>query len=420
MGFIETTSAPFVKLTVAGSVEIGTGDLISFDWKSFMNGGYIIRVSIIDPYLNFLQSLFVIDDQLRDMRNHATPVTFQIGWVGDKGQKSDILLANLVDIRATGRSNGAVVEFIAIDPPSWWLNAGTGDGKVYKGKISSVINQVVQEFSRGNVEAEVSETNDNPENYWPMMRQDPKTFIKSLLEWSASGGSREHTGWITASDGDTKLSKPKIIIKEQHKLTPSNLGTYNVMGLDDNANDMLGFEFASDAFLTVFQTRLTTQGISAVSGQYIDQSTNEDVAAIRDENTDKKYNARTENFQSYQKPTDKWATSILAVPEFNGAEIGLKYKDYIGGRARSRFMAMLPYVMRLKVQCPGNAKLTSSTKLGVSYVTLIWAGARQDHYFLNGNWMVYGFHHNISNKKGWHTDMYLYRFDYNASAQRIP
>jgi hypothetical protein len=383
-----------------------------------MNGGYIIRAVIADGYLKVLTDLFVTNDYLRNMRKGPTEVTFQIGWQGTEGPKSDTYLAYLVDVRAIGTGNNAGMEFIAIDPPSWFLNAGKGDGRVYKGKVSDVIKQVVNDYSGGKVTPEVSDTKDNPENRWWMMRMDPKTFIKSMLDWSCTMCNKQ-TAWITASDGNTSQAQPRIIIKEQADLTPNNLGIINCTSTNDDTGDLIKFDFASDAIITEYQTKLVTQSISSVSGQYIDKKSDKQHAVVDDDDTGNKFNARTDAEHSYKKPDGEYSTSIMAIPELPGREMGLKYQDYVDGRARGRFMSMLPFAMRLKATVRGSPTLTKSTELGVSTLTLKWSGSFLPNFFMGGNWMYYGFHHRFRPGQ-YETDVYLYRFDYDAAARQIP
>jgi hypothetical protein len=411
---LKSASAPFVKLAIEGE-EFAHDRFQAFEWKSFMNGGYIIRCMVADPYLKSLHNLFVTKKYLANMRKKPTKAVFQIGWQKD-GQKADPYLSYLVDVRAHGIADNAMIEFIAIDPPSWWLNAGKGDGRVFTGSVSDVIKQVIAEYAPG-ITSDVSKTLDNPKGKWAMMRMDPKTFIRSLLDWSCSlVDDKKKTAWITASDSDS--SNSKIIIKVQAEMPYKDVGIIAIT--DTRSGTLHRFEFASDALITEYQSQLVTQGISSVSGKFIDKKTNPKEAVVQDDNTAGKLNARIDQEHSYNKPAGlEYSTSVMSVPELAGGEMNKKYVDYIDGRARLRFISMLPFVMRIKVTIRGDVRFTKSVELGVSTVKLQWTGVSETTFLMSSFWMLYGFHHRVR-PGDWETDVYLYRFDWDAAAEKKP
>lgn len=418
----KTTPVPFVEFHLNGGKDIGAKQsqtyLREFEWSSFMNGGYVIRATFHDPYLTILRDIYVTDGFLQNMRKRPTPVTVKIGWRNPVTEESETHTAYLVDIKVTsgGTPNNAGIEIIAIDPPSWLLNAGKGDGIVFKGNVGSVIEQVVNRYAP-NIKCEVSKTTDSSEGRWPMMRQDPKTFISSLIDWAASV-TEGKSSWIVCSDG----RDPKVIIKAQSEMESRDLGVINCNMLNGEVGELQSWELASDAIITQYQARLVSQGISAVSGQYIDKIVDADNAVVKDENTGSKVNTNIGPDRGFSKPQGEWGTSIMAIPELNGREMGKNYTEYLDGRARTRFMAMLPFVMRLKIRVYGKPKITLSNDLGVSKIYLKWQGTDEPAaFFLSGNWLVYGFHHRIaiSPETFFFTDLYLYRIDHDAVAKKV-
>ena len=284
---------------------------------------------------------------------------------------------------------------------------------MYEGNVSKVIKEVVNEYAPG-IELEISETDDNETNVWPMMRQDPKTFIQSLLDWSSSlVGQKQASAWIVASVDE------KIVIKQLHELESQNLGVFTASFSTKN-NDLKDFHLVSNVFVANIQTELITHGISAVSGKYLDRQTTEEFTVISDENTSSKINTKINSKLGFNKPEGDRSTSIMAVPELNGGEIGIKYEEYIGGRARNTYINMLPNVMRIKLSVYGNYTFDDSSKLGASVITLNWRDTDETPYFLSGNWILYGFNHVMEKGKGWNTDLYCYRIDHNASAKQRP
>lgn len=400
--------APRVSLTIADGKDIGP-NFTKFEWVSFANGGYIIRARVSDPFFNYLRDV-AIRGYLKEGREIETPVKFKIKQ-GD-GASTTERLAFMTDLQAHGVNEGGEIEFVAIDPPSFYLNEGTADGRVYTGRVSDVIRQVVNDFAP-NIDVEITTTTDNKKNKWWMMRQDPHTFIRSLLDWSASI-TPKRTGWVVAS-----VDK-KIVIKEQADLQTKDFGIYYINRKDKGAADALQFDMLADNFVSPLQTKLITSGISAISGEYLDKiiDSKEQKVIVKDENTSEKANARNITpKQAFAKPHKKWATSVMAIPEHSAGDVGPQYSKYIDGRARGMFMNMLNLVMRVRVRITGEPALDNSSLLGISAVTLTWQDIDGQPYFLSGRWMLYGFHHTVT-KENWYTDMYLSRLDYDADANK--
>lgn len=401
---------PVAIISIAGGPDIGP-NLTKFEWISFVNGGYMIRAKVSDPFFNYLKSV-AINGYLAEGREIETPVTFTLKQ-GNSGEQTKQRTAYMTDLQAHGVNEGGEIEFVAIDPPSFYLNEGTADGRVYTGRVSDVIKQVVKDFAPG-IDVEVTKTTDNEKGKWWMMRQDPHTFIRSLLDFSASL-TPQKTSWVVAS-----VDK-KIVIREQASLQGKDLGVYYVNRKHKGAADALQFDMLADNFVSPLQTKLITSGISAVSGEFLDKITDsqEQKVIVKDENTSAKANAKNLTpKQAFAKPHKKWATSVMAVPEHSAGDIGTQYSKYIDGRARGLFMNMLNLVMRVKLRITGEAQLDDSSLLGTSTATLTWQDIDGNPYFLSGRWLVYGFQHTMT-KDMWYTDLYLARLDYDAAAKQI-
>jgi hypothetical protein len=404
----ESSVVPVVSISIADGPDIGA-NLTKFEWVSFVNGGYIIRAKISDPFFNYLKNVSV-RGYLKEGREIETPVKFKISQ--GPGKSTTQRLAFMTDLQAHGVNEGGEIEFVAIDPPSFYLNEGTADGRVYTGRVSDVIKSVVNDFAPG-IEIDITQTTDNQKNKWWMMRQDPHTFIRSLLDFSASLTPKQ-TSWVVAS-----IDK-KIVIKEQAALQSQDFGIYYVNRKDKGAADALQFDMLADNFVSPLQTKLITSGISAISGEFLDKITDsqEQKVIVKDENTSEKANARSLTpKQAFAKPHKKWATSVMAVPEHSAGDVGTQYSKYIDGRARGLFMNMLNLVMRVRLRITGEPALDDSSLLGISAVTLTWQDIDGDPYFLSGRWMIYGFHHTVT-RDLWYTDLYLSRLDYDAAANK--
>ena len=405
----ETTASPIVTLSVEG-IEIANKFFVDFKWKALINDGYVVHCTISDPFLETFNKLVKDKPLLKARKGDPLLVLFKIGW--DPKLETPRRQAFVTDLRVTGSSNNAMIHFVAIDPPSWYLNAGKGDGKVYKGKVSSVIRQVVKDFSNDVIKLDVTETKDDKNGRWAMMRQDPKTFIKSLLDWSASITPKK-TQWIVAS------RDLQLIIKEQRDFLTYG-GQLAVFKATDDAqkNDLIEFEMLADSSLTLLQSNMVTQGISTVSGKFIDKQTDKEKTEVSDKTTGEKINARIDSRRGYSKPTKDFATSIMAIPEFSDGAMGIKYEDYIDGRARQLYLSMLPMIMRMKIQVMGDHRFHDPARIGISTIELQWKDIEEKDFFLSGKWIVYGWTH-YANRGEWLTDIYLYRIDHDASAKKI-
>ncbi len=412
------------------------GDLIdAFEWKATVNGGFIVRAKVLDSGFDLLDTVFT-QDYFRTARQvqQPTSIKFRLRWSDQITLTTPWRTALVSDMDSRGNSGyGGIFEFIALDPVSFHINNGDCSGRVYKGKVggsSGVIMQVLNDYLPKNIGGlkvvkKVSETTDVPSQYW-MMRQDPKTFITSLIDWSSSL-TQSRTSWIVANGEDEK----NVSINIEESYTPKLREPSAIEGSSGPlvirfggrqkslTGDATKWEMLHNSFMVALNTKLLTSGISAVSGQYLDKKTDYDerYVYVKDENTDKKVNPKFGSDRGYTKPGSeaKGWTHISSIPEFNAGEIGKKYSDYIDGRPRQIYMDMLNMVMRIKVTITGEPRFFDCTDLGRCYVTLKWLGVEDDQTkFMDGNWLLYGWHHRCT--KTWQTDVYLARLDYDASA----
>ena len=400
-----------------------------FEFKGMANGGYTIKAILADPSFNILDKLIADDGYFAKARTKPVIIHFQIRW----GKKSEATypksatkekqIAYILSLKAKGGGDKGLLEFIAMDPPSWFLNMGDGNGGLYKGTVSDAIKKVVEKYAPG-VKLEVGHTIDSKEGKWWMMRQDPKTFLSSLFDWSASV-TRHKTQWIFAPDG------MDLIIKEQAELKSEQRGFYRYM--DGDSHDTIrNWEFLADNALSVAQTKLITQGISAVSGQYLDRITDKDEnkVFIKDSRTATKKVAKIKADGGFTKPDGEkpqkvgWS-SVSAIPEIHSAgDLGLKYEEYIDGRPRAMWLNLVNALMRVKIECLGHGEWSGCKGLGVDTVFIKWTSAKKasgdnkKFWWMTGNWLVYGFHHRVE-RGFWFTDLYLARFDHDSIAEKV-
>jgi hypothetical protein len=418
MALEKAGSEPIIEITVGGGTDLSKF-CIFCRWTSMVNGGYALYARFVDPNLSAFQSI-TNEKYLMDARKEPLEVKWKFKWTVMQGQpkETEERTGFLTDLDAKippGSQTAGYFEFIAIDPPTWHLNKGDGDGSVWEGEVSTVIKDVIGQYAPG-IEPDIGKSDDNKKNQWWMHRQDPKTFIMSLLDWSASV-TKKQTQWVVAS-----VDK-KIVIKEQAELESDFFGEYAVNSSGNAAENVLKWHVLEQNYLSNLQTVLNTAGISAVSGLYCDQNNEptKDKVQVRDDRTSNKKNVDIEADQGFSKPdnTDLGWTFVMGIPEDSAGLVGKKYQDYIDGRPRATFLNMLNMLMRMQITVAGNPKVHDSSKLGVSTVNLQWVDVDGAPFAFNGKWLVYGFEHYFTTDRQWYTNLYIARLDQDADAKKV-
>ena len=410
----------FLEIKIGNGRDVGKWIDI-FKWSSFMNGGYAVYARFYDPDLKVFSEI-ANQKYYSDARKTPLAMEFKLGYgVGDlEVKETETRIAYVTKMTAKNNKSAGLsgyFEFIAIDPPSWWLNYGDSSGAAYTGSVSDVIRQVVSKYAP-EIELDVSSTIDSGVNVWHQMRQPPKEFIMSLLDWSSSVTNNK-TSWIISS-----VDK-KLLIKEHSELKSEDFGEYTINANYPGSHNCLNWEMLSENYLTNLQTVLDSGGISSVSGLYLskDDSNNfKDFVTVNDQNTSNKRNIDLTDLQSFTKPDDlnKGRTFIRSIPEDSAGSVGVSYQNYVDGRARGLFVNMLYNLFRMKISVHGNPAVSDSSKLGISKVSIRMNDAQDEPYIYDGAWMCYGFEHSLTKNVSWITNLYICRFDWNASSQKIP
>jgi hypothetical protein len=410
---------------------------VKLEHKVMMNSGYEVNIVLIDPYYQTLGAL-VEAGYLKYSRSKALRVRFRISSAADMpDDRSFSTEYQICYVTALNGRNGigdaAYIEIAAVDPATWELSKGDCSGRIYTGKVSSVIRQVVQEYAPS-LELEISSTNDYENGKWGMMRQDPMTFVSSLLSWTSSLSSGK-SQWLLMPDGGANFSDaPTLRILKQERYRPLHRANYQYWASEGN-NSVVKWDLITNSALSLAHTKIITQGLSSISGEYLDRTNNDanESVIVRDLNTEKKKIADTKVTMSTSKPDDSkdfdpnadvGFTSINSIPEFNAGDLGINYKEYIDGIARSEYLRFVGSLMKLKLRVLGHGEWTTSEGLGADIVFIDWREqpdsdtANDNLYFLAGNWLIYGFHH-IWDQKKWFTDLYLARYDWDSRSEKI-
>lgn len=436
---VENTTTPVIKLS---------DEIVSFNWKSLVNKGFIVTFKVRDVAHSLLKEVIEgasdddkYDNVLSYLRigrqnnpDNQLMIKFRIRW--DKGATTPWRHALVADIRARGLDNyDGTFAITAVDPISYYLNLGDASGQIFRGKIggdNGVIKQVINQYvpptiGGFSIKSVVDDTTDTEYNH-QMMRQDPKTFIKSLIEWSSSLNS-DKVSWLiqvgeiskdaaNPSDGESKSTFNINVVKNSTDSVDGPNGEYISFKYGGKQSDILSWEFIGENDIAVVSNRLFSSSISAATGAVIERD-------VVDENTGNKFNPPLTDIRGFTKPNqvDKGATFIQPIPEFSsGQELGIDYRQYIDGRARQQYMDMLRGVMRLKVSVMGEPKLFDTSQLGLTLINIKWHSDNRDdpgesERFLTGPWILYGWEHVCTPKGSWKTNIFLNRLDYDSDAK---
>lgn len=453
--------APITRVTIQdpNGNPIELGDKLShFEWSSFINGGYNIKIVLYDYLYNRINEL-ASSFYLKQSRKMPLQATFQIGWGNTTSgnlftSKLPLFITQMV---ASGSNNSGELGIEAVDPASYILSSGRADGSARVGNLSSAIKSVVVDAVRNvtpnvidilskkpfKLHLDVSETIDSKNGLWYTMGMDPMTFIKSSLEWSSSITNSKSMWFITSgtsseldddnfSETQKSIERPSLLIKQWPEMLALLPKDRKELILNFNTatpaqNDIIDINFIGNNFISTSNIELRTSGISSTTGAFYDYKTS-DKTIVNDENTPNKLkpkdlkiaNKGDSILLSYAKPSassgkkfvNHGVTSIKSIPEMNGGELGINYRDYIDGRARQSYLQTLNGLMRIKVRLIGWNLIDDSRMLGTTVIGLNWRDSNNDPYFLSGRWILYGFKHIIS-RNNWYTDLYLSRLDHD-------
>lgn len=415
-----TTGFSAVELIMGeDGCEKDTGDIgplcYKLHWSSFLNNGYQLTASIDDPGFKILNKLNVDSGYFRSgmackfkarcrLKTMKPEVENQTPFV-------EFYVTSLED--SSNSSDRASFTFTAVDKPSWMLNANPASGKAYRGSISEVIRQVVNEFAPG-VELDIANTNDSNQNIWYTFRQSPKNMILRLMKYGSA---------ILASKGRWVISSesPDILrVVDQSKAGSERRGFYMwpraETGNEKNAGIIISYSAIKQNAWARFMAEVYSAGISTATGLYLDKVTDEDelYTKINDENTPNKLKTKVPVNRAFSKPQDSeppeiGKTFIPAIPElYSAGEIGLKYRDYLSGTGRQLYLDNLYGINKMYFDTVGQGSFYDGKGLGSDTITLEFLGTDNLPFYPQGDWILHGFKHRFISGQ-WRTRLYLTR-----------
>jgi hypothetical protein len=398
---------------------------VSFDFKGMANGGYMAVVKLVDP------DLTVFEDLTRLGFFHGAriqPLNFRFQIVADENgvfpeSATKVQVATIVGFKsvvADGPTN--MIEIVGVDPVTYLLSMGTASGAAITGSIDEVVKQLIP----GGVELDITKFKGSNKMNWYMMRQDPKSFILSLLDW-ASTLTDSRSQILVGMDGY------RLQIKDQASLVSRQRGFYRRFSLDGEIDTIIEHHVVANSALSVYDGKLVTHGNSTLSGLYLDQAMdfNNNYTAVADEQTSSKYVPAIDHTRGFSKPNSGpnagpyqiGYTAIPAIPElFSGGEIGIPYQAYIDGRARSIYHGLTTALCKMKLTVIGHGEFSDTLGLGADTIFIQMkrpsADPEESYMWVSGNWLVYGFHHRVT-VGSWTTDLLCARLDHDASGKRV-
>jgi hypothetical protein len=400
------------------------------DFKGIANGGYMFSAQLYDPALSFFDDL-VKKSYFEAAMKSPQWVKFQLASYAE-GQHPESATKQqygiILSMRSIMDSGIPLLEMIAVDPITHALTMGDSSGGAYKGTIDKVITQVINDY--GNVvdgkppTIDVAKFAGSEDMAWHMHRQDPKSFITSLLEWS-SGLTESKTQLLIGIDGNN------LSIKEQAKMQEKRRGYYTKFGTAED--NILEHKIIANSFISAVQTKMTTNGASSANGFYIDHKADaaENFAVVSDRTTQNKYVPRISSEKGFSKAASypgstrpyAGSSAVSAIPELlSTGEFGVPYQNYIDGRARNQYYNLSNNGLQMLLTVFGHGEYSDTIGLGADTVFVelqnISKTYERSHFWSTGCWIVRGFHHRLT-KSLWTTDLLLTRLEYDATGRKV-
>jgi len=395
-----------------------------FEYSAMLNRGEMVRIRLSDMRFIEMNPLFGKQYFKYSKRYAPLEIESQVGWMNNDKLWIRKQQHALVSVTPHGESdNTAWIEFVGVDYPTYWLSAGDAGGGAYEGNVKEAIEQVVIDYGADVTLDFRGRTTDSKFNKWYQYRLPPMALIDSMLEWSCTVNEKE-TRWFKYPDGK------KLIIQEQARVDSLHRSTYEYRGYGGGPygqGDIQEWEMLGDNAIQMVGDKILSGGMSAVSGVYYDQVDYEQDVGVDDVGTPNKYNPSNTVKTSYARTTDSpqpegtygvgWS-HVHPIPEHSAGDLGLKYDQYIDGRARRLYLGLNDLTMRCRFTVTGHYIWSGSEGLGADTINVIMLTDDNDQQFLHGNWIVYGFDH-AADEDGWTTDLYCSKIDYDAFGKKV-
>lgn len=403
-----------------------SSDVVNFYWKNLLSEGFEVRIRFNNPNDQVFNEL--LQDYFKNSKPGPYKMNFRVRY-RDSDVSTPWSFCYITACRIIGpRSNYSEVEFIGVDPVTWWLNNGTVSGRAYKGTIGGrkgVIAQYCNELfaDDDSISVDITDSKDSPNIYYPM-RLSPSEFVDSLLYWSSSF-TPQATAWtknvISTNSGSNNSGDVKYVFDVSDHAGSSSFNA--VAQIDYDAGDVYDWSCLAHNFIFNASSGIMSSGISAATGTYYDKVNKSQDTIINDQNTENKINVEFKQNRGFifDPSFDGVSRISRTIPEFNDGKLG-DFGQYISGVARNEYIKVKDESLMIRLRLRGSAVFDDTLGLitdGI-YISKTGddAGLDNNDFFLNGKWLLAGWHHMIKSHI-WYTDIYAYRLNQNANAQRI-
>ena len=293
-----STDLIFKSPELFGDINMGK-DWVHYEYEAHFNKPEIVRITVLDPHQTIYDE-YMGNYFSKGIQMPPVMLITQGRWVpADHGLRKLELTEKhhaLMSVKSSGPgpkgADQCYITFTGIDLPHYMLAAGDAGGYVYNGRVSDVLEQVCDKYSRGLFSSSVrNKTRDDKHNKWWQNRMDPISFIRSLLRWS-SPLNKLKTRWVFWSETDYS-EKSSIEFFEQHDDPSVHRASYwwGDMTVPGHG-DIISYEMMADNSRDTWRGKLVTSGISTLSGAYHDRVVhrpNMDVVYVDEAATTKKY-----------------------------------------------------------------------------------------------------------------------------------
>ena len=407
-----------------------TGFVHEVNFKGIVNGGYLFSARLYDPALSLFDDLV---EQRYFVESLKGPQWLKFQLAGSiegefPSSATRPQYGMIVAMRSILESSGSFLEIIAIDPITYGLTMGDASGGAYKGTIDGVIRQLLDDYgitiNGQRPSVDVTRFAGSDEVTWNMYRQDPKSFLVSLLEWS-SGLTESKTQLLMGVDGNN------LVIKEQAKIQERRRGYYMKYSAEDD--NIIEHKILANNLISAVDTKMITSGASSTAGSYLDhkQDFGENYLVVSDKTTTNKYVPRISRERGFTKANAQpgngkpfTGSSIVGtIPELlSNGEIGVPYQYYIDGRARNTFYNVSNGGLKMLLTVFGHGEYSDTIGLGADTVFVqlnnMANNSTRGYFWSTGFWIVRGFHHRLT-KSYWVTDLLLTRLEHDAEGRKV-
>ena len=399
-------------------------------YEAMLNRGIKARVTLKDPHFTMMGDY--IKQYLAKAQTAREPIEckLRLQWMPISDRPlwtNEISLAvSSVDVINETDSDGfaapdSYITFEAIDFPQYILTGGDAGGYCYEGSITKVIDDVVQKYGSTIISTDIRvKTKDNEHNQWWQYRMSPIAFISSLLSWSPPLANNAR--WIIYPDYCTLVVTDQISMKPLHR----SMYYWGGHGEVSAQGDIMSYKVLYDGSIYQRSAACVTSGMSAVSGAYYDRISDKDKEYVfANDTVAAKLKPITKIENSFTKgPTDDpltaligWSTAI-AIPEFSAGDIGMPYRDYMRGYAEQLWIRGNERMTVIELVVTGHHIWAEPEGLGVDTINIVMQTALSTPHYLNGNWIVYGFRHDVT-IGSWYTTLWCYRLQHDAEGTEV-